>query len=179
MSRKMKLPRFGKKYGFFLSDASNEEIVSISKELSDEMSDQARFANGTSIAVLGIAVFSVILSILLISGLDASVSGSAKSTIFLFRMISVAFFGLASLVAYVALANTLEATSVSTLLWRHVREPASDENAYEQMQAVRKLGHMVILAKNLVRMSLLILVIGGLMLGTSYIYQMMILSGYI
>ena len=48
--------KFSKKYSLFLSEASNEEIVSISKELTDEIAVQVRAVNIAALAILSVSV---------------------------------------------------------------------------------------------------------------------------
>ena len=69
--------------------------------------------------------------------------------------------------------------SHSPLYWRHIRETATDESAYEQMDSIRNLDFTITSARNLNLTATLTLVIAGLLLGFSYIYQMMATSGYL
>ena len=82
---------FEKRYDSFLSEASNEEVVSISKELMDVIATQIRSINLNALTLLGISMASLILSISLVSDLSSSITGSTKNIIFLLRMTSIAF----------------------------------------------------------------------------------------
>lgn len=163
----------------FLSEASNEEIVSISKELTDEISSQVRTVGNTALTLLAISLISLILSISLVADLSGTLSGATKNTIFLLRMISIAFLCLTALIAYLVVSKTTYASSYSALMWRRIRETASDETVYEHMGAVRGLNYSLASSKNLSVLATLTLVLAGLFLGMSYIYQMMAVSGYL
>ena len=178
MSNKAKLTKFSRRYESFLSEASNEEIVSISKELADEMNSQIKATNVNALTLLGISMGALILSISLVSDLSSSIASTIKNTIFLMRMISIAFMCMTALISFLVLQKVTAASSYSPLIWRHIRETASDEKAYEQMDAVRKLDFLVSSAKNLNVTASLTLVLSGVFLGFSYIYQMMAASGY-
>ena len=175
MSNKAKPSKFSRRYETFLSEASNEEIVSISKELAEEMNAQIKSTTVTALTLLGISMGALILSISLVTDLAAS---SIKNMIFLMRMISIAFMCITALIAFLVIQKVNKASSFSPLMWRHIRETASDETAYEQMDAVRSLDFFVSSAKNLNVTAALTLVLSGIFLGFSYIYQMMAASGY-
>ena len=164
MSNKAKPSKFGRRYETFLSEASNEEIVSISKELAEEMNAQIKSTTVTALTLLGISMGALILSISLVTDLAASIASSIKNMIFLMRMISIAFMCITALIAFLVI---------------QIRETASDETAYEQMDAVRSLDFFVSSAKNLNVTAALTLVLSGIFLGFSYIYQMMAASGYL
>lgn len=179
MSNKAKLPKFSRRYESFLSEASNEEIVSISKELADEMNSQIKSTNVTALTLMGISMGALILSISLVTDLSTTIASTIKNTIFLMRMISIAFMCITALISFLVLQKVIKASSYSPLIWRHIRETASDEKAYEQMDAVRSLDFLVSSAKNLNVTAALTLVMSGFILGFSYIYQMMAASGYL
>ena len=82
--------KFSKKYGLFLSDASNEEIVSVSKELLNGMSDEVKSVNATALALLASSLVSLILLISLVSGMDSTLTGNLKAIIFLTRISAIA-----------------------------------------------------------------------------------------
>lgn len=178
MSNRKRVPHFGQRYDSFLSEASNEEIVSTSKELMDVIASQIRLININALTLLGISMASLILSISLVADLSSSIGSSVKNVIFLLRMISIAFLCITGLIAYLVLQRVMRASSYSPLYWRHVRETATDESAYEQMDSVRQLDFTITSARNLNLTATLTLVIAGLFLGISYIYQMMAASGY-
>ena len=179
MAKKRKLTRFSKRYSSFLSDASNEEIVSISKELADEFSSQIKSVNTNAMALLGISIIALIFAISLVTDLSSTVSVAVKNVIFLMRMFAVTFICLTCLICYLVIQRVSRASSVSSLMWRHVRESASDDKAYELIDAVRVLDFAVASAKNLNVTATLTLMLGGLFMGFSYVYQMMVGAGYI
>ena len=94
-----KLGKFVKKYGLFLSEASNEEIVSVSKELMNEMSSEVKTTNVGAVSILATSIVSLILMISLISGMDTSLVGTAKSIVFLTRITAVALLCISSILA--------------------------------------------------------------------------------
>ena len=59
--------RFGRKYDYFLSEASNEEIVAVSKELTDGLSEQARLVFRGAAALISVTILSLILSVMTLS----------------------------------------------------------------------------------------------------------------
>jgi len=81
----VKLGKFVKKYGLFLSDASNEEIVSVSKELMNGMSAEVKTVHNGAVAILATSIVSLILMISLISGMSTTLVGTEKSIVFLTR----------------------------------------------------------------------------------------------
>lgn len=179
MRKESRNSRFGRKYGLFLSDASNEEIVAVSKELTDGLSEQVRLVVGTATAMLAVTVLSLIFSISLISGLGDSMAGSAKSAVFLLRITAVALMCISGFEAYAAIRKAASAAFAAPFVWRHVRETASDDSAYEQVSAVRAMSQSVVSAKNLLDMSAFVLALSGLLIGVSYMFQIMAESGYV
>ena len=139
----VKIGKFSKKYGLFLSDASNEEIVSVSKELLNGMSDEVKSVNATALALLASSLVSLILLISLVSGLDSSLSGTLKSIIFLTRISSIALLCMSALTASLSISKMSDASSISSILWRNIRETADDEKAFERTQAVKAIGDLV------------------------------------
>ena len=135
--------KFAKKYGLFLSDASNEEIVSVSKELMNGMSAEIKTVSNTSVAILASALVALILMISLVSTLDSSLTGSAKSFVFLTRITAIALLVITSTLACVVMMRMSDASSISSILWRNIRETADDESAYEQTQAVKVISTLL------------------------------------
>ena len=179
MAKKRKLTRFSNRYSTFLSEASNEEVISISKELAEEFSAQIKSVNSNAVALLGISMVTMIFAISLVTDLSSTVSAAVKNTIFLMRMISISFMCLTCLIAYLVMQKISRASSVSPLMWRHIRETATDENAYELIDAVRALDFAVASSKNLNTTAALTLMLAGLFMGFSYVYQMMAAAGYL
>jgi len=82
------------------------------------------------------------------------------------------------MIAYIVIQRISSASSFSPLMWRRIRETATDENTYEQMDAVRALDFALVSAKNLNVTATLTLVLSGMIMGISYIYQTMAAAGY-
>jgi len=174
-----KKAKFAKKYGLFLSDASNEEIVSVSKELMNGMSAEIKTVNNTSVALLASSFVALILMISLISNLDSSLTGSEKSIIFLTRITAIALLVITSTLACVVMMRMSDASSISSILWRNVRETANDENAYEQTHAVRVISKLLMTSKQHLKMSALAFAVSGIALGSGFIYELLIAASYI
>lgn len=179
MAKGAGLRRFSSKYGFFLSDASNEEIVSISKEITDEISSQVRSVSSTGLALLGMSLFALVMSILLISGSQNPVSLQSKSLIFLLRILSVALICAAASLAGAVVCRMVSASSVPAVFWRNVRETADDEKVYEQMEAVKALNNMVVVSKNNAKSATVLLILGGLCISAAFLYEMLAGAGYL
>lgn len=174
-----KMGKFSKKYGLFLSDASNEEIVSVSKELMNEMSSEVKTVSGTALGLLAAAIVSLILMISLVSTLDSSLSGTSKSIVFLTRITAIAFLCMSAVVSSLILARMSDASSISSILWRNVRETANDEKAYEQTQAVKAISTLLSSSKNQMKMSALTIAFAGIILGAGFIYELLVSASYL
>ena len=173
-----RMGKFSKKYGLFLSDASNEEIVSVSKELMNEMSSEVKSANGTALALLASSLVSLILMISLVSTLNTSLVGISKSIVFLTRITAIALLCMSAVVAGIIILRMSDASSISSILWRNVRETADDERAYEQTQAVKVIGNLLNSSKKQMKMSAMAIAFAGIILGFGYIYELLIVAGY-
>ena len=143
LSRMVRMGKFSRKYGLFLSDASNEEIVSVSKELMNEMSSEVKSVNSNAMALLAASLVSLILMISLVAGMDSSLQGGSKSIVFLTRITAIAMLCMSSVVAAAVISRMSDASSISSILWRNVRETADDERAYEQTQAVKVISSLL------------------------------------
>lgn len=174
-----KVGKFSRKYGLFLSEASNEEIVSVSKELMNGISHEIRSVNGTALALLGTSVVSLILMITLLSGTDISVSGTLKAAIFLTRILAVALLCMSAIIAGLVISKASDASAISTLLWRNVRELANDDMAYEQIQAIRVSAVIMNTCKMLVKMAAIIIAVAGLAFGTGFTLELLSAYSYI
>ena len=175
-----RMGKFSKKYGLFLSDASNEEIVSVSKELMNEMSSEVKTVNGTAMALLAASLVSLILMISLVSGMDStSLTGMSKSVVFLTRITAIAFLCMSAVVASMIIARMSDASSISSILWRNVRETANDERAYEQTQAVRAISTLLSSSKNQMKMSAIAIALAGIILGAGFIYELLVAGSYL
>ena len=175
----VKTGKFSKKYGLFLSDASNEEIVSVSKELMNEMSSEIKTVNTIALATLAIASISMILMISLITNLDSDLTGLSKSLVFLTRITAVALLCMSALVSGVVVSHMSDASSISSILWRNVRETANDERAYEQTNAVKAIDTILVTSKNRIKLSVLTIAVAGIILGAGFIYELLVAASYI
>ena len=175
----VKTGKFSKKYGLFLSDASNEEIVSVSKELLNGMSDEVRSVNATALALLASSLVSLILLISLVSGMDSTLTGNLKAIIFLTRISAIALLCLSSLTASLSVSKMSDASSISSILWRNIRETADDERAYEQTQAVKAIGVLVTASKRMMKLTAVAIAIAGMILGFGFVFELLAASSYI
>jgi len=175
----VKMGKFSKKYGLFLSDASNEEIVSVSKELMGKMSDEVRSVSTTSLAILASSIVSLILLIALVSDHGITNSSSLKSIIFLTRITSIALLCMSALISGLVVGKASDASSISTILWRNVRETADDEKAYEQTKAVKAVNAIVTSSKGLIKLSAMTMAVAGVILGLGFILELLASSNYI
>ena len=171
--------KFAKKYGLFLSDASNEEIVSVSKELMNGMSAEIKTVSNTAVAILASSLIAIILMISLISGMDSTLTGNVKSVIFLTRITSVALLAIASTLAGVVMIRISDASSISSIFWRNIRETADDESAYEQTQAVKVISTLLMNSKQHLKMTALALALSTVSLGFGFIYELLVAASYI
>ena len=174
-----KVGKFSKKYGLFLSDASNEEIVSVSKELMNGISNEIRSVNGSALAMIGISVASLILMISLLSGTSITVTGTLKAAVFLTRILAVALLCMSAVISGLVISKASDASTISTLLWRNVREIANDEMAYEQIQAIKAAGDLMNTSKMLVKMAAIIIAIAALAFGTGFTLELLSAYSYI
>lgn len=174
-----KIGKFSGKYGLFLSDASNEEIVSVSKELMNGVSSEIKSVNSTAIGILGVSLLSTIFLITFIAAADVSVTGLLKAIVFLTRILSVALLCISAIFAGLVIGKASDASSISSLLWRNVRENTSDEMAYEQIQAVRVTGKLLTSSKALVKMAALTVAVATALLAVGFILEMLSAYSYI
>ena len=175
----VKTGKFSKKYGLFLSDASNEEIVSVSKELLNGMSDEVKSVNATALALLASSLVSLILLISLVSGMDSTLTGNLKAIIFLTRISAIALLCLSAFTASLSISKMSDASSISSILWRNIRETADDERAYEQTQAVKAIGVLVTASKRMMKLTAVAIAIAGMILGFGFVFELLAASSYI
>lgn len=175
----VRMGKFSKKYGLFLSDASNEEIVSVSKELMNGMSSEIKAVNSTALAILAASLVSLILMISLVSGMDSSLTGTAKSFVFLTRITAIAMLCMSSVISGVIISRMSDASSISSILWRNVRETADDERAYEQTQAVKVISSLLSSSKNHVKLAVIAVALAGIALGSGFIYELLSAASYL
>ena len=174
-----KTGKFSRKYGLFLSDASNEEIVSVSKELMNGMSAEIKVTHNTSVALLATSMIALIMMISLISGMTITLIGTAKSIIFLTQITAIAMICMTAALAAKVVMSLSDASFIASIIWRNVRETANDESAYEQTQAVRVISSILAVSKQYVKLAALALAISIIVLGAGYIYEAMVVAGYI
>ena len=174
-----KIAKFAKKYGLFLSDASNEEIVSVSKELMNGMSAEIKTVNNTAVAVLASSVVALILMISLISGLNSSLTGTGKSFVFMTRITAIALLVITSALACKVMMRMSDASSISSILWRNIRETASDESAYEQTRAVTVIGSILMASKQHLKLAALAIAFSSIVLGSGFIYELLVAASYL
>ena len=173
-----KLEKFSKKYGFFTSEASSEEIVAISKELSDVMYDHTRVLSKNAITMLGISIVSIIFGLFLLTQVQI-ISGSWKTIVLFIRIAAIAMFITSAIAAYLAVASAEKGASFTPMMWRNVRESASDERVYEQMLATKKINKQIFTARNYVKSSALFIIIGAFLIGTVFLIQRLVEAGYL
>ena len=174
-----KKAKFARKYGLFLSDASNEEIVSVSKELMNEMSTEVKTVSNTSVAVLASSMVALILIVALVPDVGSSVTGSGKSFVFLTRIMAIALLCISSALACKVIAAMSDASSISSILWRNIRETADDESAYEQTQAVKTISNILMAAKQHVKLAAVAIAFSTIVLGSGFIYELLVSASYI
>ena len=174
-----KTDKFSRKYGLFLSDATNEEVVSVSKELMNGISQEIRSLNGTALGTLGVSVISLLLMISLLSVSSITVTGGLKAVVFLTRILAVALLCISAFLSAMVMSRASDASSISSFLWRNVREQADDDKAYEQSQSVRKAGMIMASSKALIKMAALILAFAALSFGIGYTLELLSAYSYI
>lgn len=175
----VKTGKFNRKYGLFLSDASNEEIVSVSKELMNEMSSEVKTVNGTALGLLAASLVSLILMISLVSGLSTTLTGTSKSIVFLTRITAIALLCMSAVVTSMIISRMSDASSISSILWRNVRETANDEQAFEQTQAVKAISTMLTSSKNQMKLTAMAIAMAGIILGAGFIYELLVSASYL
>ena len=77
------------------------------------------------------------------------------------------------------IARMSDASSISSILWRNVRETANDERAYEQTQAVRAISTLLSSSKNQMKMSAIAIALAGIILGAGFIYELLVAGSYL
>ena len=120
-----KIGKFSRKYGLFLSNASNEEIVSVSKELMNGLSAEMKVTHNTSVALLATSMVTLIMMISLISGMSSTLIGTAKSIILLTKITAIAMVCISAVLSAKVIMSMSDASFVASILWRNVRETAA------------------------------------------------------
>lgn len=169
--------RFSRKYSLFLSEASNEEIVSISKELSSEMATQTRTLAVTAVGMVIAAAVVPMVAVLLIQQAGDTVTAYDTAVKFV-RFLSLAMMCISALTAMMAVSRSLKASSMSTLMWRNVRESPSDESAYEQTNAMNRLNRLLFTGRNNLRVSAMLLAAAVTLFTATFAFEMLSVMGY-
>lgn len=170
--------KFSKKYSLFLSEASNEEIVSISKELTDEIAVQVRAVNIAALAILSVSVIALLVVVLILCIVDGPVTSFNRILVFV-RFGSLAMLCIGSILSASALRRALRALSASPLMWRHVRETATDEAVYEQTLAINRLNKLLFTSRNLLSSATSVIVFGVILMAATYAVELLASMGYI
>ena len=144
----------------------------------NEMSSEVKTVNGTALSLLAASLVSLILMISLVSSLNKSLAGTSKSIVFLTRITAIALLCMSAVVSGIIIMRMSDASSISSILWRNVRETADDERAYEQTQAVKVIGDMLSSSKNQMKLSAISIAFAGIILGFGFIYELLIVAGY-
>ena len=173
-----RLSKFSRRYSQFLSEADNDEIVSISKELTGELSDQIKGVRTAALAIMCLSMVSLMTSLLLAAISETGPTGY-RNIVVLLRIGGMLAFLIGCLMASSAVSKAMKASAVSPLLWRNIRETATDEKAYEQMVAVRKLNKLLYTTRNSLSSATRITVVGAVVTGLSYMLVMFASLGYI
>lgn len=170
--------KFSKKYSLFLSEASNEEIVSISKELTDEIAIQIRFVNIAAMVVLSISIVALLIVIMLLSAANGPISSFERIIVFL-RLASLSLLCIGAVLSASALQKALRASSASPLMWRHIRETATDELVYEQTLGINRLNKLLYRSRNTINTATNIIVLGSIVMAISFALQLLASMGYL
>ena len=173
-----RLSKFSRRYSQFLSEADNDEIVSISKELTGELSDQIRGVRTAALAIMCLSMVSLMTSLLLAAISDTGPTGY-RNAVVLMRIGGMLAVTIGFLMASSAVSKAMKASAISPLMWRNIRETATDEKAYEQMVAVRKLNKLLYTTRNSLSSATRITVVGAAVTGLSYMLVMFASLGYI
>lgn len=173
-----KLPKFGKKYQFFLSEASNDEIVSISKELSDEMAAQSESLMRSSSVLLATSLFATFMLLFLML-LRLEESTAYDTPVMFIRIGAMAMLFIATAMSSSALKMAIGVSSSSPMMWRNIRETANDDAAYEQIAAINKANKLLFIGRNNLNMASTMLVVGSMIAILTYLFVMIVSAGYI
>lgn len=173
-----KLNKFSRKYSWFISEASEEEIVSISKELFEVMSQQIKSLLAIAPMLLAVCITSLIATLWIIFNLDAEIR-EFERPIELVRIMSVGVMCLGVAASSMALDSSLKSSSSSALMWRRVRETADDQNVYEQRLTIVRLNKMLNSIKNRMTASIILTISGVIIVALTYVVIMLSDMGYI
>ena len=173
-----RLSKFSRRYSQFLSEADNDEIVAISKELTGELSGQIRSVSTTAVILLCLSTISLMVSIILAAMIENN-HVVYSNYITMMRIAGMMAFIFACILSSSAVSRALKASGISPLLWRNIREAPTDEKAYEQMVAVKKLNKMLYTTRNSLTSATKMTVAGAIATGLSFIFTMFAKMGHI
>lgn len=169
--------RFSRKYSLFLSEASNEEIVSISKELSGEVAAQARTLSYMSVVMVIASSLVPLASVFLIQQAGSTVTNYDVIVKFI-RFGALAMMCISAMTSMLAANKALRALSMSTLMWRNVRESPSDESAYEQTSAMSRANRLLFTGRNNLKVGVSLLACGVALFTATFAFEMLSVMGY-
>jgi len=162
------ISKFSKKYGWFLSDATNEEILSISKELAGQMSSETK--NNTLISAIVLSTSMIVLIVMLFFSFDfQTLSATYKNIAIMARLAGVLLVIAATIFSTSSLVKFLRASSLAPIMWRTVREAVSDESVYESMNMVKTMNQLSFSGRNNMEFALLTLTTGSILFAISMI----------
>jgi len=99
---------------------------------------------------------------------------------FLFIRIGIlALMCIATIMASSAVSKGIRVSSVSTLMWRSVRETASDESAYEQIAAINRANKLMFTGRNDLNTSSMLMVLCIILTVILYIVGILSSEGYL
>lgn len=173
-----RLSKFSRRYSQFLSEADNDEIVSISKELSGELSNQIKGVSTSALIVMCLSTLSLMMSVMLMAISEQGPVGY-QSMVMMIRIFGMIAFIIGCILASSAMSKAMKASAISPLMWRNIRETATDEKAYEQMVAVKKLNKLLYTTRNSLSSATRMTMIGAVITGLSYILVLFAEMGYI
>jgi len=174
----MKLKNFSKSYSMFISKASKDEIIYISKELSNELAEQSNDLRRNSLWVLTVSIIALIASSIIII-LNGTVSGQYLNLTTIMKLVSLLFMCVAIALACMSVEASITASSMSPLIWRKIRENVDDAKANEQIEAIRLLNKKVYTGRNLMSFSVYCISLGAIVMALVLIVSLMVSAGYI
>ena len=142
------------------------------------MAGQVRLMNVTAVALLAVSSMVLLVGVFLISLIDGPVTKFNTFVVFA-RFGALALMCIAAGLASSAVSKSLRASSMSPLMWRHIRETPDDEAAYEQTAAIGMLNRLLFTGRNDIRLSSLMLVVGSVLMAATYALEMFSSMGYL
>lgn len=142
------------------------------------MADQVRLLNVTSIALIAVSSVVLMVSIFLISLVDGPTTRFDTFVTFS-RFGAIALMCVSAALSSMAVGKSLQASAMSTLMWRRIRETSDDDAAYEQIAAVRRLNQLLFTGRNDLRMGAIMIALGSILLAVTYLLEMLVSMGYL